>query len=185
MVSKIISGGQTGVDRAALDAAIELGISHSGWVPKGRKAEDGAIPKKYRLDEMPTNGYAERTEQNIADSDGTLIISRGRLTDGSLLTLQLAAKRKRPCLHMDLSVMSASEASKTINSWISRHGIAILNVAGPRASKDPGIYELTRDILRNAFQTYPIDPLSPTRLDTNIALTNSTRTRDRHPAGKN
>ena len=175
MVLKIISGGQTGVDRAALDAAIELRIPHSGWVPKGRKAEDGAIPEKYKLDEMPTNGYAERTEQNIADSDGTLIISRGRLTDGSLLTLQLAAKRKRPCLHMDLSVMSTSVASKTINSWISRHGIAILNVAGPRASKDPGIYRMTVDILKNAFQSHPIGPLSPTRLDTNMALPYSRR----------
>lgn len=152
MVSKIISGAQTGVDRAALDAALELGIPHGGWVPKGRKAEDGVIPERYKMMEMPTDHYAGRTERNILDSDGTLIISRGPLTEGSDLTRQLAIKHERPWLHADLERISASEAAKTIHAWLERNGINVLNVAGPRASKDPDIYRLTRDILKRVIK---------------------------------
>ena len=90
MISKIISGGQTGVDRAALDVARAMGIPHGGWVPRGRRAEDGIIPAKYQMKEMPTESYAERTEQNVIDSDGTLIISRATLTGGTQLTRSLA-----------------------------------------------------------------------------------------------
>ena len=86
MIKKIISGGQTGADRAALDVAIKLNIPHGGWVPKGRPAEDGPIHTKYQLKEMPTDSYSDRTEQNVADSDGTLIISHGELTGGSAFT---------------------------------------------------------------------------------------------------
>ena len=151
MLLKIISGAQTGVDRAALDAALELGIPHGGWVPKGRKAEDGIIPEKYKMMEMPTERYAGRTERNILDSDGTLIISRGALTEGSDLTRQLAIKHARPWLHTDLHRIGATEAARTIHAWLERHGISVLNVAGPRASKDPGIYSLTRDILKRVI----------------------------------
>jgi Circularly permutated YpsA SLOG family len=151
-VSKIISGAQTGVDRAALDAAIELGVPHGGWVPKGRKAEDGIIPEKYKMVEMPTERYAGRTERNILDSDGTLIISRGALTEGSDLTRQLAIKHARPWLHADLERIGAAEAARTISAWLKRKGISVLNVAGPRASKDPGIYRLTRDILKRVMK---------------------------------
>ena len=97
MISKIISGGQTGVDRAALDAAIQLGIPHGGSIPKGRRAEDGPISERYNLKETNSDAYADRTEQNILDADGTLLISRGALTDGSELTRILAAKHKKPC----------------------------------------------------------------------------------------
>jgi len=151
-VSKIISGAQTGVDRAALDAALELGLPHGGWVPKGRKAEDGIIPGKYKMNEMPTERYAGRTERNILDSDGTLIISRGVLTEGSDLTRQLAIKHERPWLHTDLDRIGATEAARTIHAWLERHGIGVLNVAGPRASKDPAIYRLTKDILKRVIK---------------------------------
>jgi hypothetical protein len=151
-VSKIISGAQTGVDRAALDAALELGLPHGGWVPKGRKAEDGIIPEKYKMMEMPTERYAGRTERNILDSDGTLIISRGALTEGSDLTRQLAIKNARPWLHADLERIGATEAARTIRAWLKRQRISVLNVAGPRASKDPGIYRLTRDILKRVIK---------------------------------
>ena len=90
MLRKIISGGQTGVDRAVLDASIELGIDHGGWIPKGRLTEDGPFPDKYNLKEMPTSSYPKRTERNVIDSDGTLIISHGNLSGGSLLTRKLA-----------------------------------------------------------------------------------------------
>ena len=83
MITKIISGGQTGADRAALDVAMAHGIPHGGWIPKGRKTEGGPLPTKYQLQEMPTNSYPERTEKNVVDSDGTLIISHGELTGGS------------------------------------------------------------------------------------------------------
>ena len=83
MIKKIISGGQTGADRAALDVSIKLGIPHCGWVPKGRIAEDGPLSERYLLKEMPTDSYAERTKQNVLDSDGTLIIARGQLTGDS------------------------------------------------------------------------------------------------------
>ena len=140
------------MDRAALDAAIELGIHHGGWVPKGRKAEDGIIPGKYKMSEMLTDRYAGRTEQNILDSDGTLIISRGALTEGSDLTRQLAIKHARPWLHTDLDRSGATEAARTIHAWLERHGISVLNVAGPRASKDPGIYRLIKDILKRVMK---------------------------------
>jgi len=152
MIEKIISGGQTGADRAALDAAIKMGIPHGGWVPKGRIAEDGIIPDKYEMKEMPTSSYPARTEQNIIDSDGTLIISHGLLSGGSALTQELAGNHKRPCLHVDLDVTPAFKAAIMIQTWIELHGIKVLNVAGPRASKDPSIYKATKDILECVYQ---------------------------------
>jgi hypothetical protein len=140
MIKKIISGGQTGVDQAALDAAIKQGIPHGGWVPKGRITENGVLPDKYNMREMPTSSYAERTEQNVMDADGTLIISRGKLTEGSELTRKLAMKHNRPWLHIDLNKKPKYHASTIIISWIDEHNIETLNVAGPRASKDPEIY---------------------------------------------
>jgi len=103
MLQKIISGGQTGADRAALDVAIEFNIPHGGWIPKGRKTEDGVLPDKYQLQEMPTASYPKRTEKNILDSDGTLILSHGKLTGGSALTVKVATKHDRPWLHVDLN----------------------------------------------------------------------------------
>jgi hypothetical protein len=148
MISKIISGGQTGVDQAALDVAMALGIPHGGWIPKGRKTENGALPDKYKLKEMPTFSYAKRTEQNVIDSEGTLIISMGPLTGGSELTHKTAMLHDRPCLHIDLDTLNTLQTVKTVRSWIARHDIKILNIAGPRASENPEIYDLTVKTLK-------------------------------------
>ncbi len=137
---KIISGGQTGADRAALDAAIRLGIPHGGWLPRGRKTEEGPLPARYDLRELPSGRYRDRTEKNILDSDGTLIVSHGPLTGGSALTEALAIRHDRPCLHIDLDLVDRSQAAAAIERWLREHDIRILNVAGPRASGEPRIY---------------------------------------------
>jgi hypothetical protein len=151
MIEKIISGGQTGADRAALDAAIKLGIPHGGWVPKGRLTENGPLPVKYALRETPTKLYPERTERNIVDSDGTLILSHGRLTGGSEYTRKMALKLNRPFLHIDLSRHTRFDAAAEINNWIVEYDIKTLNVAGPRASKDSKIYQATLDIIESVL----------------------------------
>jgi hypothetical protein len=148
---KIISGGQTGADRAAIDFAIKHNIPHGGWLPKGRKAEDGHLPDHYQLQEMPSGDYSKRTKQNILDSDGTLIVSHGFLTGGSALTQFLAEEHKKPYIHIDLNLLSMQEAALIINKWIQSHKLKVLNVAGPRASKDPKIYQATMELLEKAF----------------------------------
>ena len=140
MIKRIISGGQTGADRAALDFAIKMDLLHGGWVPKGRLTEDGPLPEKYQLQEMPTTSYPKRTEKNVIDSDGTLIIAHGKLTGGSRLTKEFAENQKKPCLHIDLNREVEYEAAVHIDDWAQEHGIEVLNVAGPQASKDPKIY---------------------------------------------
>lgn len=161
MIEKIISGGQTGADRAALDAALELGIPHGGWVPKGRLSEDGPIPDKYHLKEMPTDSYPERTGKNVLESDGTLILTHGLLTGGSALTKALADKHRRPCLNIDLNIIPAFKAATLITTWIELHKIKTLNVAGPRASNDPRIYQKTKDILESAFHIGMVRTVMP------------------------
>ena len=151
MIKKIISGGQTGADRAALDAAIELGISHGGWVPKGRLAEDGPISDKYQLKEMLTDSYPKRTEQNVIDSDGTLIISHGKLTGGSAYTRKMAMKHAKPWFHADLNKLPTFQVAKIIEEWISRNQIEALNIAGPRSSEDSSIYGLVTVIIELVF----------------------------------
>jgi len=150
MLKKIISGGQTGADQAALDAAIKLGLPHGGWIPKGRPTEDGKFSDKYKLREMPTKSYPKRTEQNVIDSDGTLIITHGKLTGGSKLTQKVAKKHDRPCIHINLNETLLFMASSEINSWIIENGIEVLNVAGSRASKDPKIYKEVFHIVEGA-----------------------------------
>ncbi|MFH1156584.1 MAG: putative molybdenum carrier protein [Pseudomonadota bacterium] len=151
MIKKIISGGQTGADRAALDTAIKFNIDHGGWVPLGRIAEDGVVPEKYDVKEMPTNSYPKRTEQNVLDSQATLIVTRGDLTGGSLLTRKLAIKHGKPCLHIDLFVMDEFEAAILLNSFITDNGVEILNVAGSRESISPGIYRSVKGVLETVF----------------------------------
>jgi hypothetical protein len=151
MVKKIISGGQTGADRAALDVAIELSIPHGGRIPKDRRTELGPLPDKYQLKEMPTDTYPARTEQNVIDSDGTLIVSHGKLTGGSALTRDFAKKHASPCLHVNLRRKNAFKAAEEIKEWIHRHGIEVLNVAGSRASEDPAIYDATVKVLKAVF----------------------------------
>ncbi|MBS3759388.1 MAG: putative molybdenum carrier protein [Desulfobacterales bacterium] len=160
-VKKIISGAQTGADRAALDFAIEYELPYGGWVPAGRKAEDGVIPDHYSVWEMASGDYQERTEWNVMDSEGTLILSHGELTGGSLLTRELAEKHGRPCLHIDFSRTLGFDAAIDINDWISEHGIEVLNIAGPRASKDAEIYPAVFKILETVFYISIISDAMP------------------------
>ncbi|HVN22812.1 MAG TPA: putative molybdenum carrier protein [Syntrophorhabdales bacterium] len=151
MLKKIVSGGQTGADRAALDFAIQRAIPHGGFVPKGRKAEDGPIPSRYRVKETRTASYPQRTEQNVIHSDGTLIISHGSLTEGSANTQAMAVKHDRPWLHLDMKRLTVREATQMLRSWVAENHIEVLNVAGPRKSRDPLIYDTTFEILQATF----------------------------------
>ena len=173
---KIVSGGQTGVDRAGLDAAIALGIDHGGWCPRGRRAEDGRIPDSYQLKETPQRDYSVRTEQNVVESDGTLILYRRRLSGGTALTFRLAQKHNRPCCRIDLEESgyfsvkdgeselteldlrqhsfwefgaedSRQLAGQTFLQWLTDHQIGVLNVAGPRESSAPGIAGQAKDFI--------------------------------------
>ncbi len=144
---KIISGGQTGADQAALDAAISLHISHGGWLPRGRKTEDGPLPQQYALQELRSSNYRDRTEKNVLASDGTLILSFGSLTGGSALTEALTIRHNRPCLFLNLDVIDKVKAAMLIKKWLLEYRIEILNVAGPRASGEPRIYQAVFDIL--------------------------------------
>jgi hypothetical protein len=152
MLKKVISGGQTGADQAGLDVALKLGIPHGGWIPKGRMTEEGPLPERYDLQEMPTESYPKRTEQNILGADGTLIVSHGKLTGGSKLTIDLAQKHCRPFLHLDLRSMSMSYAGRMLSSWLTDNGIKTLNVAGSRGSKDPEIYGATLKLLEGTLK---------------------------------
>src|ERR1017187_5807855 len=135
---RIISGGQTGADRAALDWAIEHGIPHGGWCPAGRKAEDGPIDLRYQLKETPSSNYLQRTEWNARDSDGTVIFSLAEhLSGGSLKTVAFAIKHRKPHLH--LSATSKVDAVQELKQWMQQNNIRVLNVAGPRASKEPKV----------------------------------------------
>jgi len=160
-VKKIISGAQTGADRAALDFAIEYEIPYGGWVPAGRKAEDGIISDQYAVWEMEAGGYQERTEKNVVDSDGTLIFSHGQLNGGSLLTREYAEKNQKSFLHIDFEHTLAFDAAIDINDWIAEHDIETLNVAGPRASKDPEIYQAVFKILETVFYVSIISDAMP------------------------
>ena len=155
MINKIISGGQTGADQAALDTAIEMGIPHGGWIPKGRKTEKGRLPDKYRMQETNAIDYAQRTELNILDSDGTLLFSHGVLKGGSELTQRLAGKHKKPCLHIDLNDLSEYKAVEIIKTWLDARDIKILNVAGARESEDSRIYEAVCNILKSVLYPPP------------------------------
>lgn len=149
---RIVSGGQTGVDRAALDVALELELPCGGWVPKGRIDERGRIPDRYPgLRETESAAWAERTEANVRDSDGTLIISRGPLTGGSKYTQETAERLGRPCLHLDLA-RSTTAALDAARDWVAANRVRVLNVAGPRASKDPELYDRAADLLRNLLR---------------------------------
>ena len=135
-VRRIVSGGQTGVDRGALDAAISLGLEHGGWCPRGRLAEDGVIPRRYRLRQTQSVDYPTRTEQNVRDSDGTLILYRQRLYGGTELTRRLAEKHGKPYFLVDLD---QAVDLQPVRHWLDEQSIAVLNVAGPRESSSPGI----------------------------------------------
>lgn len=147
ILKKIISGGQTGADRAALDFAIAHQIAHGGWCPAGRIAEDKAIEPHYQLEETPSHYYAERTEWNVRDSHGTLIFCRIKeLSGGVRLTAEFAAAHKKPWLLICRE--NHAEAAAQIEKFLVTHQVAILNVAGPRLSTDPAIVDFTKGALR-------------------------------------
>ncbi len=143
----IVSGGQTGADRGALDAALAAGFPCGGWCPRGRRAEDGTIPDRYPQRETPTAEYPQRTAWNVRDSDGTAILHQGRVDRGTALTERLARSQGRPVLLLD--VRSARPAE--LAAWIEKEAIARLNVAGPRESRAPGLQALVTRFLRDAF----------------------------------
>lgn len=148
---KIVSGGQTGADRAALDWAIARGLDHGGWCPRGRRAEDGVIDARYRLTETSNARYLERTGRNVRDSDATLILSVGKtLTGGSQRTMELARRLGKPCLHVSQDA-SGPEAGPLVRDFVRAHSIGVLNVAGPRASSEPGIAAFVADTLERAL----------------------------------
>lgn len=145
---KVVSGGQSGVDRAALDSAMALGICCAGWCPSGRRAEDGTIDLCYPLRETPSRSYGQRTGWNVQDSDGTLILYRGVLRGGTRLTRELAMKMHKPVQLLDLD---AGADPATVFGWIQSERIHILNVAGPRESQCPGIYKTAGALLYRLF----------------------------------
>ncbi|RKZ35645.1 MAG: molybdenum cofactor carrier [Gammaproteobacteria bacterium] len=141
MIEKLVSGGQTGVDRGALDAALEIGLPCGGWCPKGRRSEDGVISGQYPLEESPLTNYGDRTRRNVLDSDATLILARGTLTGGSALTRKLAIEARCPCLVVN--PQDAERALTEVEVWLTANpDIQVLNLAGPRESTDPGVGEL-------------------------------------------
>lgn len=152
MVKKIVSGGQTGVDQAALDAAIVHGMSYGGWLPPGRRTEKGPLSARYKMQVLTTGGYPDRTRKNILDSDGTLVITNGVLAGGSALTAKIAESRGKPLLHIDLAELGHEEIIVLLAEWLRKYQPEILNIAGPRASSDGSIYDaafkLVSDLLR-------------------------------------
>ena len=152
-LAKIVSGGQTGVDRGALDAAIEAGFPCGGWAPEGRVAEDGPIAARYPLAELPGGGYEERTLKNVLDSDGTAILHAGVLEGGTRMTQQYCTQHQKPCLVIDGSRLRPREAAGEIAAFIVKHGIGALNVAGPRASKWPGAHRYAHAAVKHLLDT--------------------------------
>jgi hypothetical protein len=163
LLSKIVSGGQTGADRAALDWAIGSGVPHGGWCPKGRKAEDGAIDTRYNLTETPSEDYSQRTEWNVRDSDGTAVFSvRRELRGGSLLTVEFAARYDKPVIHLRQEDERTNHAQE-LRSFVEEFGISVLNVAGPRESDEPGVYRFVSRVLDQALGEAPQRLIAPTR----------------------
>ena len=154
LINRIVSGGQTGVDRAALDVALALGIACGGWCPKGRRAEDGVIAATYPLIETEGRSYRQRTRLNVQDSDATLILNRGKLQGGTAYTQQLAQKMDKPCWVVQLDAPADPEKVMT---WLRAHNVQTLNVAGPRESNCPGIHAAAFDVLRSWLSIYKDD----------------------------
>jgi len=160
MIQKIISGGQTGADIAAIDAAIASGINYGGWLPKGRKTEDGPLDTRYKnFLEHPSGSYPKRTERNVKDSDATLIFTRGKLKGGSKLTADFAESWGKPYLHIDLNLADIEKVVFCIKTWITEKKVDVLNVAGTRASKDVDIYNDVFLILKNVLNKKTIHPI--------------------------
>lgn len=148
LLEAVVSGGQTGVDRAALDVALELGIPCGGWCPEGRRAEDGPISERYPLRETPSADNAERTRWNVRDSEGTLVLTIGPLSGGTELAIREAHDLRKPLLVVELPHGGDPGA---VRKWITSRGIRALNVAGPRESERPGIHRMAAEFLRRVL----------------------------------
>lgn len=145
---RVVCGGQTGVDRGALDAALDLGVPCGGWCPQGRFAEDGIIPARYPMTELAGAGYDERTRKNVQDSDGTLIITFGPASGGTALTIRTCSELGRPHIIIDASITPFEQAVRQSSAFVMEEGIADLNVAGPRASVEPRSYAYSYELVR-------------------------------------
>jgi len=143
-IEKIVSGGQTGVDRGALDAAIDLGVPHGGWCPRGRRAEDGRVPARYALVETAATAYAVRTERNVRDSDATLVLCVGAPRRGTALTCDVARRLRKALRVIDVA---DPPPLAELRRWITTSAIRVLNVAGPRESTQPGMQRHARAFL--------------------------------------
>ena len=148
MIRKVVSGGQTGVDRAALDAAMAAGLPVGGWCPRGRRAADGVIDAQYPLRETPSAAYAERTAWNVRDSDGTLVLLTTEAAGGTALTIREAERLGKPLF---VHRLAGTAGVAKVRAWIAREGIRVLNVAGPREEEAPGIYAAARAFLTELF----------------------------------
>ena len=145
---RIVSGGQTGVDRAALEFALAHGIRHGGWCPRGRRAEDGIIPRRYRLRETGSASYDVRTRWNVRDSDATVIFcAKARLSGGTKAAAEFAIKLGRPLLVLTGS-KAPERAARQVKAFMEKHGVRTLNIAGPRASEQPEVGAFVHDVLR-------------------------------------
>jgi len=169
LIRKVISGGQTGADRGGLDAALTSGVKHGGWCPRGRRAEDGVIPSRYELTETDTSAYVVRSRMNVCDARATLVFTYGEPMGGSLTTLKLCEKEKKPGLHCDLASQSTKQAERYISEWLTRHamlnapvlpgleressGIS-LNVAGSRESMAPGIQDRVFAVVKSILERF-------------------------------
>jgi len=153
---KIISGAQTGVDRAALDAAMELNIPCGGWRPQARKAEDGMISEKYPVKELAGADYRKRTRQNVIDSDGTVIIYFSYLSGGTEHTVLLCIKEQKPYFLIDADELTASRAAEKLQNFVKKYSVSVLNVAGPRASGEPKAYDYSKRMISKFIKIHQV-----------------------------
>jgi hypothetical protein len=151
---KLISGGQTGADRAALDFAIAARLTHGGWCPRERRAEDGRIPAKYKLRETPSRRYPQRTRRNVIDADATVILSKRPLVGGTILTARMCRLHGRPLIILS-PARPIPAAVRRLRRFLRAHKVQVLNVAGPRASTDACIYSFTYAVLGAALRRQP------------------------------
>ncbi len=150
VIEKLVSGGQSGADIAALDVALAHGLPHGGWCPLGRKSEEGPIPERYRLTETPKANYLQRNEWNVRDSDGTVVLTMARqVSGGSLRTLEFAEKLSKPVYH--LSRQEFHDVPKALRLFVEEQGIKTLNIAGSSESREPGIHAWAMEVLEGAF----------------------------------
>lgn len=169
MIRKIISSGRTGVEMAALDVAVKLGLAHGGWAQRGMRNEAGVIEKRYGLEEAVAVGFKKAMEQNVLNSDGTLLISRGKKSVESQFAVETALRHHRQFLHVDLSQHSAFEAASLVSSWVSMNHVLVVFVTGPTEIQDSTIYQQVKKILETAFYLEfvktSIHPEQPGKMD--------------------